>query len=400
MITTAVKKRPSFTEFVIIMSLLMALTALSIDAMLPALPQIGGDLNVETANGSQLVVSSIFLGLAMGQLFFGPLSDSTGRKPAIYAGLGLFMVGTLLSMLAVNFAMMLAGRLLQGMGASSPRAVTLAMVRDQFSGRAMARVMSFVMTVFIFVPLLAPSMGQAILNFSSWRAIFGSFLLLAAMILLWFALRQPETLAPEKRAPFTGRRIIHAAQYVIKTRLALGYTLTAGLVGGAFIGYLNSAQQIFQELYAMGALFPILFAVLSASLGLASLLNARLVMRLGMRLLVKNSLLAIFVLSAAVLGSTALIAQQLPLGVFMAYLMLAFFGVGILFGNMNALAMEPLGEVAGIGAAVVGALSTMISTLLGTLIGQSYNGTILPLVIGLAVLSGLSMLAVRWAEAG
>ena len=400
MITSAVKTRPSFTEFVILVSLLMALTALSIDAMLPALPQIGGDLNVETANGRQLVVSTIFLGIALGQLFFGPLSDSIGRKPAIYAGLGLFMVGTLLSMLAVNFAMMLAGRLLQGVGASSPRAVTLAMVRDQFSGREMARVMSFVMTVFILVPMLAPSMGQAILNFSSWRAIFGSFLLLAAMILIWFALRLPETLASEKRAPFTARRIIHAIQAILKTRLALGYTVTAGLVGGAFIGYLNSAQQIFQEQYAMGALFPILFAVISTALGLASLLNARLVMRLGMRLLVKSSLLEIFVLSAAVLGSTALIAQQLPLGVFMAYLMLSFFGVGILFGNLNALAMEPLGQVAGIGAAVVGALSTLISTLLGTLIGQSYNGTILPLVIGLAVLSGLSILVVRWAEAG
>jgi DHA1 family bicyclomycin/chloramphenicol resistance-like MFS transporter len=308
------------------------------------------------------------------------------------------MVGTLLSMLAVNFPMMLAGRLLQGVGASSPRAVTLALVRDQFSGRSMARVMSFVMTVFILVPMLAPSMGQAILLFASWRAIFGSFLLMAALILTWFALRQPETLAPDQRAPFTSRRILQASHTILKTRLALGYTLTAGLVGGAFIGYLNSAQQIFQEQYAMGELFPILFAVISSALGLASLSNARLVMRLGMRLLVRSALLAIFILSAVVLGSTVFFAIPLPLGAFMAYLMMSFFGVGILFGNLNALAMEPLGQVAGIGAAVVGALSTMISTLLGTLIGQSYNGTVLPLVIGLGVLSGLSMLVVRWAE--
>ena len=399
MIAAKVKTRPSFTEFVVLVSLLMALTALSIDAMLPALPQIGIELNVETANGRQLVVSTIFLGIALGQLFFGPLSDSIGRKPAIYAGLGLFMVGTLLSLLAGNFSMMLAGRLLQGVGASSPRAVTLALVRDQFAGRAMARVMSFVMTVFVLVPMLAPSMGQAILLFASWRAIFGSFLVLAALLLIWFALRQPETQAPENRAPFTGRRILQAAQEILKTRLALGYTLTAGLVGGAFIGYLNSAQQIFQEQYALGARFPILFAVISSALGLASLSNARLVMRLGMRLLVSRALLAIFLLSAAVLGATAVFGAQLPLAAFMAYLMLAFFCVGILFGNMNALAMEPLGQVAGIGAAVVGALSTMISTLLGTLIGQSYNGTVLPLVIGLGVLSGLSMLVVRWAEA-
>lgn len=377
----------------------MALTALSIDAMLPALSQIGADLHVENPNNRQLVVSMIFMGLAVGQLFFGPLSDSTGRKPAITAGLLTFMGGTILSMAAVNFPMLLLGRLLQGIGASAPRAVTLALVRDQFSGRAMARVMSFVMTVFILIPMLAPSMGQAILSFSGWRTIFGSILLLAIVALTWFMLRQPETLAPEKRAPFTARRIVNATQEIMKNRLALGYTVTAGLVSGAFIGYLNSAQQIFQEQYALGALFPVYFGVIASSIGLASLLNSRLVMQLGMRLLVRSTLLIIFVLSVAALGAAAAFGAQLPLWLFMTYLMLSFFCVGVLFGNLNSLAMEPLGQVAGIGAAVVGALSTLISVLLGTLIGQSYNGTILPLVIGLGVLTSLSLGVVRWAEA-
>jgi len=400
LIATTYKTRPSFAEFVILVSLMMALTALSIDAMLPALAQIGSDLQVQNANDRQLVISMIFIGLAFGQLFFGPLSDSTGRKPAIYAGLLLFMFGSLLSMLAVNYTMLLVGRLLQGAGASAPRAVTLALVRDQYSGRAMARVMSFVMTVFILVPMLAPSMGQAILQVSDWRAIMGSFLLLATVALTWFALRQPETLAPEDRAPFTGRRVIHTTGVIIKTRLALGYTVTAGLVSGAFIGYLNSAQQIFQEQYDLGALFPIYFGVTASSIGLASLLNSRLVMRFGMRLLVRSSLLIIFALSAATLGIALLFAGQPPLWLFMAYLMISFFCVGVLFGNLNALAMEPLGHIAGIGAAVVGALSTLISVLLGTLIGQSYNGTILPLVIGLAVLTGFAVTVVRWTGAG
>jgi len=399
LITTTVKVRPSFTEFVILVSSLMALTALSIDAMLPALPQIASDLQVQNANDRQLVISMIFLGLAFGQLFFGPLSDSIGRKPAIYSGLALFMVGALLGMTAVNFPMMLVGRLLQGVGVSAPRAVTLALVRDQFAGREMARVMSFVMTVFILVPMLAPTMGQAILQFSGWRTIFGSFLLLATISLTWFALRQPETLAPEKRAPFTGRRIINTTQEILKNRPALGYTITAGLVSGAFIGYLNSAQQIFQEQYALGELFTIYFGVIASSIGLASLLNSRLVMHFGMRFLVRNSLLTICILSVAALGSIVFLSIQLPFAVFMAYLMLSFFCVGVLFGNLNSLAMEPLGQVAGIGAAVVGALSTFISVLLGTLIGQSYNGTILPLVSGLAVLTGLSLVVVRWAEA-
>jgi DHA1 family bicyclomycin/chloramphenicol resistance-like MFS transporter len=355
-IATKRKARPSFLEFVILVSMMMSLTALSIDAMLPALAQIGSDLNVQTANGRQLVISVIFLGLAVGQLFFGPLSDKTGRKPAIYAGLACFMAGSLVSMFAISFPMMLFGRLLQGAGISAPRTVTL-------------------------------------------RSIFGSFLLLTLIILVWFAFRMPETLASEKRAPFSWSRIVITTREIIRIRPALGYTVTAGLVSGAFIGYLNSAQQIFQEQYALGELFPLYFAIISLSVGLASILNTRLVMRIGMRLLVRWSLLIIFSLSIAALAIALVTAGHPPLWLLMAYLMMSLFCIGILFGNMNSLAMEPLGDVAGIGAAVVGALSTLISMMLGTLIGQNYNGTILPVVAGLAILAGLAMVVVRWAEA-
>jgi DHA1 family bicyclomycin/chloramphenicol resistance-like MFS transporter len=198
MISTKNKADPTFAEFVIIVSLMMSLTALSIDAMLPALPLMGAELDVQNANSRQLVVSAIFLGLAIGQLFFGPLSDKTGRKPAIYAGLTLYIGGSLLAMFAFSFPMLLAGRLLQGTGVSSPRAVGLALVRDRYEGRSMAQVMSFVMTVFILVPMIAPTLGQAILLFTGWRAIFGSFVILALITLIWFALRMPETLG----APF------------------------------------------------------------------------------------------------------------------------------------------------------------------------------------------------------
>jgi MFS transporter, DHA1 family, multidrug resistance protein len=399
LITTKTKTSLSFTEFVILISLMMSLTALSIDAMLPALPQIGRDLNVQNANDRQLVISMIFMGLSFGQLFFGPLSDSIGRKPAIYGGLILFMAGSLLSMSAATFPIMLSGRLIQGIGISSPRAVTLALVRDQFEGRTMARVMSFVSTVFILVPMLAPTMGQSILLFSGWRGIFGVYVVLAMIVLAWLGLRQPETLSPENRAPFTWQRILSATQEVIKNRLAFGYTVTAGLVSGAFVGYLNSAQQIFQEQYALGTLFPIYFAIIASSIGLASLANTRLVMRYGMRFLVRTAMLVIVVLSVAAFGAALLVAGQPPLWLLMAYLMMSFFCVGILFGNLNSLAMEPLGHIAGIGAAIVGSLSTLLSTVLGTVVGQSYNGTIFPLVAGLAVLVGLSIIVVRWAEA-
>ena len=378
--------------------MMMSLTALSIDAMLPALPQIGSDLNVQNSNTRQLVISTIFLGLALGQLFFGPLSDNTGRKPAIYAGYALYVAGALLSLISISFPIMLLGRLLQGIGVSAPRAVTLALVRDRFEGRAMARVMSFIMTTFILVPMIAPSLGQGILLYSGWRAIFGSFILLAIITLAWFALRLPETLAPENRAPFSLGRIISATREILKTRASLGYTVSAGLISGAFIGYLNSSQQIFQEQFALGELFPLFFAVIALSIGVASLLNTRLVIRFGMRFLVSWSLIMIFALSLIALLIALLASGQPPLWLFMTYLMLAFFCVGILFGNQNSLAMEPLGSMAGIGAAIVGSLSTLISMPLGTIIGQNYNGTILPLIVGMAVLTGISIFVVRWAE--
>lgn len=378
--------------------MMMALTALSIDAMLPALAYMADDLHVANPNDRQLVVSTIFLGLAIGQLFFGPLSDSTGRKPALYAGFALYITGSLLAMMAATFPILLAGRLLQGIGVSAPRAVTLALVRDQYAGRAMARVMSFVMTVFILVPMLAPTIGQGILFFAGWRAIFALFVLLASGLAVWLAWRQSETLPPERRMPFAWRRILAAVGEVLRNRIALGYTAAAGLVSGALIGYLNSAQQIFQEHYALGERFPLVFAVIASSVGMASFLNARLVMRFGMRRLVTWALLTM--LAAAVGALIVFGTGAFPLPLFVIYLLVSFFCVGILFGNLNALAMEPLGHIAGMGAAVVGGLSTFLSTLLGTLIGQSYNGTVLPLVAGLGILAGSSMFVVRWTEAG
>ena len=401
MITTKRKPNLSLAEFVIIISLLMSLTALSIDAMLPALSQMGADLQVQNGNDRQLVISAIFLGLAIGQLFFGPLSDKTGRKPAIYAGLALFIVGSLISMFSISFPMMLIGRFLQGAGVSAPRAVTLALVRDRYEGRAMARVMSFVMTVFILVPMIAPMMGQTILLFSGWRTIFGSFVLLAVITMIWFGIRMPETLAPENRAPFSLRRIVRTTIEIIEIRPALGYTIVAGLISGAHLGYLSSAQQIFQEQYNLGELFPIYFATIALSIGFASLTNTRLVMRFGMRALVRWSLLTLLGFSAIVFAIAFLFfAGQPPLLLLMGYLMLTLFCIGILFGNNNALAMQPLGHIAGIGAAIVGSLSTFISVFLGTIIGQSYNGTILPLVAGIAILAGLALVVVRWAESG
>jgi MFS transporter, DHA1 family, multidrug resistance protein len=384
-------------EFIIILSMMMALMALSIDAMLPALPQISSDLGVTNPNNRQLVISLIFLGQAVGQLFFGPLSDKTGRKPAIYAGYALFIIGSLFSVFSGNFSAMLIGRALQGIGISAPRAVSMALVRDKYEGRRMARIMSFVMTVFVLAPMIAPSVGQSILFIAGWRGIFGSFIVFALITMVWFGLRIPESLSPEKRLPFSLKQIVDSTVEIVNIRPTLGYTIIVGLVQGVFLGYLNSSQQIFQEQYGLGNLFPLYFAVISLSLGMASLANTHLVMRYGMEKLARWALVGIFALAILFLGIATAYTGQPPLWSLMTYLMTSFFCIGILFGNMNALAMQPLGHLAGVGAAIVGSLSTLISTLLGTVIGQSYNGTILPLVIGMALLTGISIFIMRWA---
>ncbi|MEZ4684387.1 MAG: multidrug effflux MFS transporter [Caldilineaceae bacterium] len=389
-----------FTEFVALMASMTALVALSIDAMLPALAEIANDLGAQRANDSQLVISLIFLGLAIGQIFYGPLSDSIGRKPAIYLGFALFSVGCLLGLFAVDFRMMLIGRFLQGFGVAGPRGVSIALVRDQYEGRAMARVMSFVMTVFILVPIVAPMLGQALVLVVHWRAIFALYLLLVLIIGGWFLLRQPETLVEARRTPFHLGRILAAFREVFVNRIALGYTIMAGLVSGGFVGYLNSAQQIFQEEYGLGARFPFYFAALALALGTASFLNARLVMRFGMRTLSRWALFLLSALSLLFLFVALARGGNPTLWLLMSYFMVAFFAVGILFGNLNARAMVPLGHIAGVGAAVVGALSTLISALLGALIGQSYNGTVLPLVGGFALFGLLALGVMWWAERG
>lgn len=382
------------------MATLMSLVALSIDAMLPALGDIGRDLGVTRDNDVQLVVSLIFLGIAFGQLAYGPLADSAGRKPALLAGLAIYMVGSLLALFSRTFPVMLAGRLLQGLGVAGPRIVTVAIIRDQYEGRRMARVMSFAMAVFIIVPVIAPTMGQAILMVADWRAIFGAFVAIAAATSVWFLTRQPETLLAANRVPFTLARVTGGFREVLANRAALGYTITAGLVFSPFLAYLSTAQQVFQVQYGLGRLFPLYFALLSLALGAAALSNARLVMRFGMTKLAHWALAVTGAASAIFFAVAWGASGQPPLAAFVGFLLIVFFCEGILYGNMNALAMEPLGHIAGIGAAVVGALSMVISIAGGTAMGQAYDGTVLPLVGGFGLFGLAGLATMRWAESG
>lgn len=399
MITTKLKAAPSFTEFVIIVSLMMSLTAFSIDAILPALHQISNELDVSNPNDRQLVISVIYFGIAIGQLFFGPLSDHIGRKKAIYIGYFAYIIGAFISGFAQNFMMMLAGRVLQGIGVSAPRGITLALVRDQYEGNRMARVMSFAMMVFILVPTIAPSIGQVILSKVGWRGIFAVFILFALVSVTWFSVRMPETLLFENRILFSLKRVYKSIRKILKIRFALGFTLASGCVYGVFVGYLNSSQQILQEQYSLNDKFPLFFAMIALSLGFASFMNSRLVMRFGMVHMVQWALQIQIVLSIVFFAVIVGLPTQPPLWALMSYFVLFYFCTGILFGNINALAMQPLGHMAGIGSGIVGSFSTLLSMLFGTMIGRSYNGTILPLVIGMIVLTTASIFIVRWSVA-
>ena len=387
-------------EFVPLVALLMSLVALATDAMLPALPAIGRDLGAPRPNDVQYVVTALFLGLGLGQILYGPLSDRTGRKPAIYAGLAVFMAGCLVSIFAPTFETMLAGRVLQGIGVAGPRIVVMALIRDLYEGRRMARLMSFAMAVFILVPAVAPALGQGILLVSGWRAIFATFFAIAVAAFAWLALRQPETLPAARRRPFSLRAVGEAVREILGIRTAVGYTLATGFAFSPFVAYLSSAQQIFQEAYRTGALFPLYFGVLALAIGGAALVNGRLVMRHGMRRL-SNAAAGCITLVSLVAWAGAFAFDGLPpLWLFMSYLMVVFVCVGLVFGNLNALAMEPLGHIAGVGAAVVASLSTFVSVPLGALVGQSFDGTMYVQVGAFAVFGAGMLAAMRWAEGG
>ena len=386
------KSSTGSNEFILLMAVAMSMVALSIDAMLPALALMAFDLGVADENDRQLVITMVFLGLAAGQLIYGPVSDSVGRKAPMMVGLVLFAGGSLISVVAQNFTVMLFGRFLQGLGAAGPRTLSVAMIRDRSAGSEMARIMSLVMMVFILVPALAPGVGQLILLVAHWRMIFWLFVGLALFTLVWLGLRQPETLRRCDRSRLSWRGMYTAFVRAVGTRQTQVYTLAGGLVFGAFVGYLNSSQQILQERYALGDRFALYFAVLAFAIGFSSYFNSRLVGRFGLRFL---CLCALTTMSGLSLGFLLYCwVQPPPLWGFMAYMLVCFFAIGILFSNFNALAMEPLGEIAGMAASLIGSVTTLLALGLGYVIGQLYNHSVIPLVGAFAVLSAGSLLLI------
>lgn len=390
-------------EFVALMSLTTSLIALSIDAILPALGSMGRALAVADPRDTQLIVTLFIFGMVFGELVFGPLSDAIGRKKAILLGLAIYGAGAVIAMTASSLEQVLLGRIVQGIGVSGPKIASRALIRDQFEGAAMARIMSFIMMVFILVPMLAPALGQAVLLVADWRGIFNVFLAIAAVVALWLQLRQPETLAPERRIRFSLATILVNGLMIVRHGAVMAYTFSAGFVFGALLLYLSTVQAILVDLYDVGERFALYFAVLALAIGIAAFSNSQLVMRYGMHRLAVTALVGLIGFAGILFFVARAHAGVPPFPLFMALCFAVFFCNGLLFGNLNAMAMQSLGRVAGLGASMIASISSLVAVVLSVVIGRFYDETVVPLAIGFLIAGGCSLvlvLAARRSRAG
>lgn len=395
---TAPSRDMAFREFVILCASLMAMNALSIDPMLPALPDIGRDLNIPHPNDRQLVISMYFLGLGIGSLLFGILSDRYGRKRVLGGAMALFILSSIACAGAHSFLMLLVARTCAGFFAGASRVITIGIIRDRFRGDAMARVLSLVFAVFILIPVMAPSMGQAILWFAPWRWIFWTLALLATLVLLWMSLRLPETLTRENRITISPRTVLRGVGAIITHRSSIGYMLASGVAMSGLVGFILSVQQIMFDTFNARTIFPIAFAVMAGSMGVGSFINSSLVSRFGARRLSQGALIAFILISGIHVG--VIRAGWESLGAFLVLQSLTMLFVAFTASNFSAISMEPFSKGAGIASSFQSFLTTAVSAGLGSMVGRAYDGTVLPLALGMACFGCVGMAIIVWAERG
>ncbi|HSM19634.1 MAG TPA: multidrug effflux MFS transporter [Hyphomicrobiales bacterium] len=393
--------RPAGTvEFITIIATMMALTALSIDSMLPALPAIGETYGLSDPNARQLVITFYVLGFSAGQVVYGPPSDSFGRKPMLQIGLTVYALASLAVVFAGDFETLLVARAAQGFGCGAPRVIALAVVRDLYGGRRMARILSFVMMIFIIVPIVAPTAGQALMLIGHWQWIFLALLALSLLLMVATGFQLPETRPRGSRSRFSARWLVSVVATTLAQRQTLGYTLATGFIFGGLMAYINTAQQIFVGIYALGDYFPVVFGAVAITVALASWLNAHLVERLGMRRLSHAALVGFLATSLVNLFVALIFAGPPPLLVFCILLALSLFFFGFVMPNFNSLAMEPLQAVAGTASSFIGSFTTAAAAILGWTVGQHFDGTVLPLVAGYVVLSAVALTITAITERG
>lgn len=393
-------RHPSRWEFVGLLASFMAINAAAIDIFIPAMQEIGRSLDVADPNSRQLIVTSYLMGFAAAQLFFGPLADRFGRRPVLLAGLTIFLAATVASAFVFDYRILLACRFVQGVGGAATRVIAFSVVRDTYSGRQMASTMSLVMMVFMAMPILAPNIGQIILLFGSWRAIIWGTAAFGLLIMIWAMMRLPETLNPDDRRPLTVRRILGAIRIVVTTRSAFCYTLASSLMFGVLMGYINQAEQIFTERFALGRSFTLWFAATAILMAGVAFVNSRLVQRLGMRRLSHGALLAFIAIAALHFIVVLAVGNAQPFWLFYILVVPMFCCFGFINTNFNALAMEPLGHVAGTASSIIGFCQTMLGGVCGGILGYFYDGTLGPLLAGYLILGGLALGLVFVAERG
>jgi len=385
-------------EFIALVAALMALNALAIDIMLPGLQQIGASLGVENENHRQYVITAYILGFGVPQLIYGPISDRFGRRWPLIIGMVFYIAAAAAASFAPSFEMLLALRFLQGVGAAGTRVIAVSLVRDVFGGRAMAEVMSLVFMVFMIIPVIAPLLGQGVMLFSEWHMIFVLMAVIATVATLWTLLRLPETLAPAQRRPFTVAAILGGFGIVLTNRVALCYTLASTLVFAGLFGFINSAQQIYVGIYGLGVWFPVLFAAVAGMMAVSSFANSRLVGRFGMRRLSHGALIGF--LAVNVVTFSLALAGPMPLWAFATLFTLAMLQFGWIGSNFNAIAMEPLGHVAGTASAIQGFIQTLGGGLIGAAIGQAFDGTVVPFTAAFCLLALGGLVLVLIGEKG
>lgn len=390
-------KAVSLPEFVAMMAIIFATLAFSIDAMLPAFPAIAAELTPDAANRAQLIILAFMFGMGFGTIFSGPLSDAYGRKPIITFGIVIYIIGALLAYYSQSLEMILVARVIQGVGASGPRIVPMAMMRDLYEGRRMAQIGSFVMSVFMLVPAVAPSIGALIIDAAGWRYIFVAFIVFALFGGTWVNLRQPETLAVEDRRPLRVAKILEAAKEVVSNKLVMIYTAVLTVGFAQMISLISSTQQIYSDQYGQAENFPKWFALSALIAATGTILNAKLVMTVGMRklALIAYAVQTIFALSFLVAFTMDIIPASLAFPVWFFWSVSIFFMAGLTFGNLNALALQPLGHIAGMAASIIAAISTIVAVFMAIPIGQAFNGTPVPLLIGTVVCSAIAFLLMR-----
>jgi MFS transporter, DHA1 family, multidrug resistance protein len=382
---------PPLREFVAMMAALMAVNALAIDSMLPALPAIGDALGVSEDNRRQLVITFYLLGFGGAQLLYGPISDRLGRKTILTVSLFFYGVFAMMSGLATSFEMLLGARFLQGVSAAATRVLVVSIVRDRYHGSQMARLMSLVFIVFMIVPVLAPAFGQAVLAVASWRFIFIGLGVYCVTVLAWALIRLPETHPPEKRRPLSIRHIGEAVGTTLRHRLSIGNTVALTLVMGGLFAFINSIQQIVFDVFGRPDLMALVFAGIAGPMALSSWLNSRIVERIGSRRIMLWALGAFTFFAALHLATVAFHGETLLAFIVLQALTMASFG--LISANLGAIAMEPLGHIAGTASSVQGVITTIGGALIGLAIGQSFNGTTIPFLLGFT-LCGLAALAI------